>query len=145
MDGVLDNQGVIDGDTTRIEAQDLRNHDGGRIYGGTLGLSAQHLGNETGAVIAARGALDIGAQEMRNSGGSLVFSLGTLSIGGSLDTQGRAQGEAGLLENDGATIESQGDMRIATAELRNLNTALAWEVAANPSTSVTEYYTTGGC
>lgn len=140
----LDNQGVIDGETVRIDAHTLRNHDGGRIYGDTLGLNAERLDNQTDAVIAARGALDIGVQDMRNNDGGLVFSLGALSIGGSLDAQGRAQGEARLLENDGATIESRGDMRIATAELRNLNTALAWEVVANPSTGVTEYYTTGG-
>ncbi|MDF3823009.1 hypothetical protein P3G55_24155, partial [Leptospira sp. 96542] len=140
----LDNQGVIDGETVRVDARTLSNHDGGRIYGDTLGLNAERLDNQTDAVIAARGALDIGVQDMRNSDGGLVFSLGALSIGGSLDAQGRAQGEARLLENDGATIESRGDMHIATAELRNLNTALAWEVVANPSTGVTEYYTTGG-
>jgi filamentous hemagglutinin len=122
----LTNRGLIDGGNTRLDVKgDLLNTGTGRIYGDHLSIAANHLINsdENGAAatIAARNRLDIGAAIIDNKEHSLIYSGGDMSIGGSLDENGFATGQAQSLHNASATIESQGDMTIATQILQNTN------------------------
>jgi filamentous hemagglutinin len=129
----LTNRGLIDGGRTYIDANQLTNTGTGRIYGGHVGIQANTLtnrdetisGQSTSAVIAARERMDIGAGTLNNLNGAVLFSAGDMAIGGSLDQNHIAQGRADLIYNDGATIETLGDMQIAAASIENRNTAFA--------------------
>ncbi|RZT38360.1 two-partner secretion domain-containing protein [Cupriavidus agavae] len=133
--GALVNRGLIDGAATRVEAADLVNLGTGRLYGDVLAIEAGTLANreetvdgEThAATIAAREQLDIGARDILNRERALIFSAGGLGVGGSLDEDGYATGRATLVRNASATIESLGDMSLATAVLRNTNEHFAIE------------------
>ncbi len=143
----LVNAGLIDGDaTTRVAAQHLTNTGTGRIYGQAVHLHARgDLLNEGGAVVAAHDALQIGvAGTLTNRGGATLLSLGDLAVGGALNAQAQANGAAQAIHNRSATLESLGDMRLAAAELSNLNDELAYRlVPASPQTR-TDYYTAQG-
>lgn len=125
----LTNRGLIDGGRTYIDANRLTNMGTGRIYGGHVGIQANTLTNRdennTSAVIAARERMDIGVGTLNNLGGAVLFSAGDMAIGGSLDQNHIAQGRADLVYNDGATIETLGDMQIAATSIENRNTAYA--------------------
>jgi filamentous hemagglutinin len=142
--GALENRGVLDGSDVRIQAGSLLNTQQGRLYGDNLGIAADGLTNENGAIIAARESLDIGAQQINNRVDAVLFSADTLRIGGALDANGQAQGEAKLLHNDGATIESLGAMNLTVGELRNTNADLRWEIRDGATTSHRELFTVGG-
>ena len=102
----LTNRGLIDGQTTQLQAQTLSNLGTGRLYGNVLAIEAQDLLNDTetvggvrsDAVIAARERLDIGAQNLVNREGALVFSAGDMAIG-----------PAGLAQHVEAPAVVQGD------------------------------------
>ena len=119
----LSNDGLIDGQYTRISAASLSNR--GRIYGDTVAIRAGELvntaGAQGGAVIASRGSLDLGIGSLVNERHALIYSAADLRIGGALDAAGRAVGQALRLLNTGATIEAGGDARIAVTQLMNLN------------------------
>lgn len=125
--GTFTNRGLIDGGRTYIDANRLTNTGTGRIYGGHVGIEANTLTNRDennqSAVIAARERMDIGAGTVNNLNGAVLFSAGDMSIGGSLDQNHIAQGSANLVYNDGATIETLGDMQITAASIENRNTA----------------------
>ncbi|QBK05304.1 filamentous hemagglutinin N-terminal domain-containing protein [Hylemonella gracilis] len=142
----LENRGVLDGGQVRIQAASVLNTQQGRIYGDVLGIAAgDGLINESSSVIAARERLDIGAQQINNRSDALLFSgADGLFIGGGLDAAGRAQGEAKLLHNDGATIESLGAMTLTVGELRNTNADLRWEIRDGATSSHRELFTVGG-
>ncbi len=127
----LANRGLIDGTQTRIQAGTLDNVGSGRIYGDQLAIQANTLQNrEEGgraAVIAARERLDIGATTLTNREHGLIFSAGDMAIGGTLDANNRAIGRAGGIQNDSATIESLGNMSLATGQLLNRNLHLRTE------------------
>ncbi|UXZ04802.1 hemagglutinin repeat-containing protein [Moraxella nasicaprae] len=129
----------------------INNLAGGRIYGTHLAIQADTLNNtpakavnqqtnqendhHTAPVIAARGRLDIGVNHLNNNPNpdragkfnknfdsqALITSLGSLHIGGSLDDNHHATGKAQTVINKGATIESGGQMQIATSTLLNTN------------------------
>ncbi|WP_138922518.1 hemagglutinin repeat-containing protein [Hylemonella gracilis] len=143
--GALENRGVLDGSQVRIEAASVLNTQQGRIYGDALGIQASgQLVNESGSIIAARESLDLGAQQINNRSDAVLFSADTLRIGGALNANGQAQGEAKLLHNDGATIESLGAMTLTVGELRNTNADLRWEVRDGATSSHRELFTSGG-
>ncbi|MGJ4748919.1 hypothetical protein ACQV5M_21330, partial [Leptospira sp. SA-E8] len=75
----------------------------------------------------------------------LLFSMDELRIGATLNPSGQAVGEARLIDNDGASIESQGAMWLTVKELRNTNADLRWEIKeGTASTSHLELFTAGG-
>ncbi|UZA23530.1 hemagglutinin repeat-containing protein [Moraxella bovis] len=143
----INNQGLINGETTVIKANDtINNQSGGRIYGTHLAIQADTLNNTpakaeqsdgkyTTPVIAARERLDIGVKTLNNNPNpdragkfnenfdnqALITSLGSLHIGGSLDDNHYATGKADAVINQGATIESGGEMVVDTKTLLNGN------------------------
>ena len=123
--GQLTNRGLIDGVITRIEATALDNLGTGRIYGDWLGIQANALTNQReggiSPVIAARERLDLGVRNLTNRDEALIFSAGDMAIAGRLNAAGNATGEARRIDNRSATIESLGDMSIASDVLNNIN------------------------
>ena len=143
----ITNQGLINGDTTILKAKDtINNLAGGRLYGTHLAIQADTLNNtpakakdidthHTAPVIAARQRLDIGANHLNNNPNpdragkfndsfdnqALITSLGGLNLGGSLDDNHHATGKAQTVINQGATIESAGQMQVDTKTLLNTN------------------------
>lgn len=129
----LTNRGLIDGPQVHIDAGQLTNIGTGRIYGDHIAVAAATLTNDTetlgterkDAVIAARQRLDIGVQTLVNRENALIFSGGVgedaLNIGGALDANGHATGQASLVHNASATIESLGGLSIAADLLKNTN------------------------
>lgn len=119
----LTNQGLIDGSQTVVKAQTLNNIGTGRVYGDWLALQADTINNikesDKSAVIGAREELNIGATTINNIDGSTILSLGSLNIGGSLDENGFAIDKAKEINNLSATIESGGDMGLASDEINN--------------------------
>jgi len=124
----ITNRGLIDGVETQINADTLINSQTGSIFGDQLAIQVAHLGNDAGAVIAARERLDIGAESIENRHDSLIFSAGDLVIAGSLDAANQAIGSADLLINDGATIEAMADATFAITDLQNLNANLVTQL-----------------
>ena len=124
--GTLNNHdtGLIDGYDTRIDAGAIANT--GRIYGDWLALGADASGGVVGpaiidnsgpGVIAARQDLQIGAVALTNAEGASIYSLGDIHIAGALDEDGFATGSMQSLNNTSATIEGQGSVRIASAQI----------------------------
>lgn len=129
----------------------INNQSGGRLYGTHLAIQADTLNNTpakttnqqtnqendhyTAPVIAARQRLDIGVNHLNNhpnpdrsgkfndsfDNQALITSLGSLHIGGSLDDNHHATGKAQTVVNQGATIESAGQMQVDTKTLLNTN------------------------
>ncbi|MCG9060207.1 filamentous hemagglutinin N-terminal domain-containing protein, partial [Laribacter hongkongensis] len=144
------NRGVIDGTSTRVTARQLDNPGTGRLYGNHVSIEAGTLLNREesldgmtpqAATIAARERLDIGVQTLINREQALIFSAGdqeqALNIGGALDENGHATGQAALVHNASATIESLGGMQIASARLTNSNEHFASdEFQVGPSRSM---------
>jgi len=128
-DNMLENRGIIDGGITYIKSRTLDNIGSGRIYGDQLSLSADtlfnHKENNQTAVIAARERLNMGINSLFNQEHALIFSaassVNALNIGGYLDENKQANGQATLIRNDSATIESLGDLTIKTQSLFNTN------------------------
>ncbi|MCU4121198.1 hypothetical protein N8A90_19140, partial [Variovorax sp. N23] len=125
----LTNRGLIDGTDTQINAGALVNDITGRIYGDHLSIAAGSVLNEgdgtRGGTIAARERLDIGANTVVNREHALIFSGNDMAIGGALDANRQAVGQAALIHNASATIESLGDMRLSAATIRNSNEHLS--------------------
>lgn len=143
----ITNQGLINGDTTIVKANDtINNLAGGRLYGTHLAIQADTLNNtpakakdidihHTAPVIAAREHLDIGANHLNNNPNpdragkfndsfdnqALITSLGGLNLGGSLDDNHHATGKAQTVINQGATIQSGGQMQVDAKTLLNTN------------------------
>jgi filamentous hemagglutinin len=111
----LINRGLIDGQDTFITTQALRNLGTGRIYGDHVAIAATTIDNEaetlngvtSAPVIAARDRLDIGAENLNNREHALIFAGGDMAIGGALDSNHRATGQAGTVNNNSASIEAQ--------------------------------------
>lgn len=131
----LNNRGLIDGESALVSAQTINNVGTGRIYGTHLAVQADTLNNheETvdgqtqAAVIAARSRLDIGAREVHNQENAYIYSAGDMVIGGILDANRLAQGKAELIQNDGAKIESAGNMWLQAQQISNTNSNYTWE------------------
>jgi len=129
------NRGLIDGVETLINADSLENSQTGSIFGDHIAIQVASLGNESGAVIAARDRLDIGATNIENQSEGLIFSGDNLTIGGSLDVNREAIDTADSLINDGSTIEALGNAALVINDLQNLNTNLVTQVVQTGSGS----------
>ncbi|CAK7034962.1 hemagglutinin repeat-containing protein [Saezia sanguinis] len=145
----LNNRGLIDGESALVSAQTVNNVGTGRIYGTHLAVQADTLNNheETvdgqtqAAVIAARSRLDIGAREVHNQENAYIYSAGDMVIGGILDVNRLAQGKAELIQNDGAKIESAGNMWLQAQQISNTNSNYTWEYeteALNNGNTITQ-------
>jgi filamentous hemagglutinin len=131
----LTNHGLIDGVNTLIKADTLLNSETGSIFGDQIGIQVAQLGNNAGAVIAARDRLNIGAGNIENRSDGLIFSSGDLTMAGSLDEANQATGTAESLINDGSTIEALGNATLSVNNLQNLNADLVTEVVQTGSGS----------
>jgi filamentous hemagglutinin len=144
--GSVTNRGLVDGVDTRAQTHTLTNTGTGRVFGDRVAVAAHTLINreETASdvtkagTIAARERLDIGAQHITNREGALLFSAVDMAVGGALDGDFRAKTDgsdnAETLNNNSATIESLGDMALATDVLRNTNDHLTWSIEADETT-----------
>nr|WP_024965370.1 hemagglutinin repeat-containing protein [Pantoea sp. IMH] len=145
--GTLTNQGLIDGSGTRLVAGTLTNKGTGRIYGDYLGIQAGTLNNlaadGVAATIAGRERLDIGAGTINNLDHALIYSGGGLALGSTLDENGRATGQAGVLNNHSSTIESAGDMALSVGQLNNINDRFTTDMVQVSSEQITEYQHSG--
>lgn len=153
---VLTNRGLIDGNTTLLQAATLDNIGTGRIYGDQLSIAAEVLNNDTetvdslrsDAVIAARERLDLGVGTLNNRDGALLFSAGTdttaMNIGRSLDAQAHATGTAVEVNNKAATIESMGGMAISALQLNNLNPDFSTRTDTFNESTYVHYVRIGG-
>jgi filamentous hemagglutinin len=126
----IENRGTINSGTiTKLNAPAISNIGSGVIYGDHIAIEADTLisKEETidsvtkSAVIAARERLDIGAMTVINQEGSEFLSLGTLHIGGELDANNMAVGQADILNNLSARIESGSNMYLSAKKVNNLN------------------------
>ncbi|MGY0400328.1 MAG: hypothetical protein ACWIPH_10530, partial [Ostreibacterium sp.] len=109
----------------------LTNQGSGRIYGNDIALSANKLlnrekdyGQKSGtksAVIAARQRLDIGVRRVINQEQSEILSIGSLWLGGALDSHHQAVGQAKVLKNNSALLESEGEMSLSVKDGSNNN------------------------
>ncbi len=139
----LTNYGLIDGVYTRINGQTVSNTGSGRLYGDVLAIGAGTLNNlgqkGQAATLAARQRLDIGATTINNRDHSLIYSDGEMAIGGALNADGQATGQAAVLNNHSATIESAGDMTLNIAGINNINDHLTLEKVLVSQEAISEY------
>ncbi|WP_230338125.1 hemagglutinin repeat-containing protein [Paralysiella testudinis] len=144
----LNNRGLIDGNSTYLQAQTIHNlGEKAKIYGDLLAISANTVINDTengkAGTIAARQRLDMGVTTLTNREQALIFSGGDLAIGGSLDHQNHATGKADNINNNSATIESLGNMYLATRELHNTNEHFKTELVEKQRERHVEYEANG--
>lgn len=129
----LTNTGLINGDVTWLQANTVTNQGTGRIYGTDLAIAAKTLNNTpddqgNAPVIASRGDLHLGVETLNNlanhvdySSQALIFSAANLYLGGTLDADHHAIGQASVINNESATIESLGDMQLSAQQMNNIN------------------------
>ncbi|MDC4538637.1 ESPR-type extended signal peptide-containing protein [Acinetobacter baumannii] len=129
----INNTGLINGDLTTLTADTVNNQGTGRIYGTDLAISTNTLNNlpdanGTAPVIASRGDMNLGVNVLNNLANTqdydsqaLIFSAGNLYLGGALDENRKATGQATVINNESATIESLGDMRLSAQTINNIN------------------------
>ncbi|MDD5405602.1 MAG: hemagglutinin repeat-containing protein [Sulfurovaceae bacterium] len=130
--GMLTNRGLIDGSQTTVKADTINNIGTGRIYGDFLALQAVTLNNtdetiggiNASAIVAARENLQIGVQTLNNIEHSSLYSGGDMYIGGYLDENNLVAGKASEINNISATIESKGNMSLASDKINNINNHL---------------------
>lgn len=147
--GTLTNRGLIDGFVTAIDAGTLNNVGTGRIYGDYLSIAANTLNNlkesGTAATIAARTRLDLAVPGvLYNDSDALIFSGGALAIGGALDANRQATGRAGIINNNGGTIQSLGAMSLVAQQINNTNANFSATIVAGAMVNKITYYTSQG-
>ncbi|CAK9886708.1 MAG: 16S rRNA endonuclease CdiA [Candidatus Erwinia impunctatus] len=139
----LTNYGLIDGFYTRLNGATVNNIGSGRIYGDALAIQAGTLNNlaEQGqaATLAARQTLDLGIGVLNNRDHALIYSDGSLSVGGMLDADYRAGGQATVLNNHSATLESAGNMTLNIADINNINDRFTLENVLVSQEHISEY------
>ena len=145
--GTVRNTGLIDGITTRINANTLTNIGTGRIYGDAVGVNVDTFNNlaenGTAATLAGRERVNLGVQTLNNADHGLIYSAGSMTIGGALDDNGAVTGRAGTINNHSSTIESAGDMAIAAGQINNINDHFSTEVVRVSQDELTDYQHTG--
>lgn len=145
--GTVRNTGLIDGITTRINADTLTNIGTGRIYGDAVGVNVDTFNNlaenGTAATLAGRERVNLGVQTLNNVDHGLIYSAGSMTIGGALDDNGAVTGRAGTINNHSSTIESAGDMAIAAGQINNINDHFSTEVVRVSQEDLTDYQHTG--
>ena len=129
----INNTGLINGDYTTLKADTINNQGTGRIYGTDLAIEANTLNNlpDTSGkapIIASRGDMNLGVKTLNNLANTTdytsqaqIFSAGGLYLGGALDENRKAIGQADVINNESATIESLGDMQLSAKQINNIN------------------------
>ncbi len=115
--GLIDARGVLTLDVNGW----LGSEGGARMFADAVAIQAEGVRNTQGAAIAARDGLTISAQEIYNTDGALLLGAGSVQLQASQ-----------RIENRSATIESLGDLDIATPRLINANDAFETELVAQP-------------
>ena len=136
--GALSNQGLIDGKTTLIHSANTENS--GRIYGDQLAMSGDLNNHDTGVIATRSGTLNLAGNHLTNQAGGLIHSEGDLNIGGSLDANYQTSGSAQVVDNLGSTIESQGNMTIASAQVNNRNIGFSYSTHETIENIPQEHY-----
>ena len=136
--GTLTNQGLIDGKTTLIHSGNTDNS--GRIYGDQLALSGDLNNHDTGVIATRSGTLNLAGNHLTNQNGGLIHSEGDLNIGGSLDANDQTSGSAQVVDNLGSTIESQGNMTIASQAVNNRNIGFSYSTHESIENIPQEHY-----
>ena len=136
--GTLANQGLIDGQTTLIHSSNTDNS--GRIYGDQLAMSGDLNNHDTGVIATRSGTLNWAGNHLTNQNGGLIHSEGDLNIGGSLDSNYQTSGSAQVVDNLGSTIESQGNMSIASAQVNNRNIGFSYSTHETIENIPQEHY-----
>ncbi|HDR1205723.1 TPA: hemagglutinin repeat-containing protein [Pasteurella multocida] len=141
---------------TVIKADKIENVGTGRIYGDHVALMADSLHNHdettettSSPIIAARKRLDLGVKQITNqnhqysgntTGATALYSDGTLHVGAGLDAQDKVMGQAAVLNNHSALIESQGNMQLNVAKIHNTNDFFATELQVVSEKEVDWHY-----
>lgn len=126
--GMLYNEGLINGEATRIDAGRIHNA-GGRIYGTELALQTGELlnngidrdGARVTGTIAARRTLAVGADTLDNNDGSLIYSGGWAVFGRWLAAQNKVDGNMQRFTNSASRVDIASDGAIHTQLFQNLN------------------------
>lgn len=144
--GTLSNDGLIDGGATVIRANNVVNT--GRLYGDSVSIAANTLtntvnGNGVAGVIASRGDMDLGVQTLNNQEHALIYAIGNMRVGGALDASNHATGSAQYVVNGSATINADGNLTIAAAQINNQNNHFATTNQTSPGTHVVSYRLNG--
>ncbi len=142
----LSNDGLIDGGATVVKAHDVVNT--GRLYGDTVAIGANTLtntvnGNGVAGVIASRGDMDLGVQTLNNQEHALIYAAGNLRIGGALDASNHATGSAQTATNGSATINADGNLTIAAAQISNQNNHFSTTDQTSPGSHIVAYRLNG--
>ncbi|WP_371320857.1 hemagglutinin repeat-containing protein [Ralstonia pseudosolanacearum] len=140
--GTLSNDGLIDGGATVVRANTVVNT--GRLYGDTVAIQANTLTNTVNAsgvagVIASRSDMDLGVQALNNQEHALIYTVGNLRVGGALDAGNHATGSAQSVTNGSATINADGNLTIAAAQINNRNNHFATADQTSAGSHVTFY------
>uniref|UniRef100_A0A0S4VNB7 Putative hemagglutinin-related protein n=1 Tax=Ralstonia solanacearum TaxID=305 RepID=A0A0S4VNB7_RALSL len=144
--GTIANAGLIDGGATVVKAHDVVNT--GRLYGDTVAIGANTLTNTVGSngiagVIASRGDMDLGVQTLNNQEHALIYAAGNMRIGGALDTNNHATGSAQNVTNGSATINADGNLTIAAAQINNQNNHFSTTDQTSPGQHIVSYRLNG--
>jgi len=144
--GTLSNDGLIDGGATVIRANNVVNT--GRLYGDSVSIAANTLtntvnGSGVAGVIASRGDMDLGVQTLNNQEHALIYAIGNMRVGGALDASNHATGSAQNVTNGSATINADGNLTIAAAQINNQNNHFATTDQTSPGTHVVSYRLNG--
>ncbi|MCQ4681075.1 hemagglutinin repeat-containing protein [Ralstonia pseudosolanacearum] len=140
--GTLSNDGLIDGGATVVRANTVVNT--GRLYGDTVAIQANTLTNTVNAsgvagVIASRSDMDLGVQTLNNQEHALIYTVGNLRVGGALDAGNHATGSAQSVTNGSATINADGNLTIAAAQINNRNNHFSATDQTSAGSHVTFY------
>ncbi|PKO26355.1 MAG: hypothetical protein CVU36_24830, partial [Betaproteobacteria bacterium HGW-Betaproteobacteria-9] len=123
--GALNNQGLVNGSFTLIQAGTVNNTSAGRIYGDQISIAANSLNNlgggATDPVIASRGDMDLGVGSVTNTDGALLLTVGDLRVGGALNADGQATGSAGAFVNSSAEVDVFGNLTINAGSVQNVD------------------------
>ncbi|MGC6378209.1 hemagglutinin repeat-containing protein [Bisgaard Taxon 45] len=162
--GQVVNRGLVNSQTEQpistakavIKASHIQNIGTGRIYGDHVALMADSLHNHdettettSSPIIAARKRLDLGVKQITNqnhqysgntTGATALYSDGSLHVGAGLDAQDKVIGQAAVLNNHSALIESQGNMQLNVAKIHNMNDFFATELQVVSEQEVDWHY-----
>ncbi|OCG61458.1 hemagglutinin repeat-containing protein, partial [Gilliamella sp. Fer4-1] len=141
----MTNQGLIDGTTAVLRIDDTLNNLGkGRIYADNLAIGAAQLNNRgqngLAPVIASRQNFHLGVNRLNNDNHAQLLSLGYFNIGGQLDDNFNVVGNAEVINNHSATIESQGNLIIAANTINNINDHIVTEMRPSDEPPEKETY-----
>ncbi|MBB5460523.1 hemagglutinin repeat-containing protein [Paraburkholderia sp. Cpub6] len=126
----ITNEGRIEGDTVTTNSATLTNT--ATLIGNTVTANASQSIVNTGpaAIMAAASQLNLYSPgDISNTGGANLFSLGNINIAADAtrDGNGLLANRSNSLTNDQSTIETQGNIEVATQTLTNSRPAPAVE------------------